>query len=184
MRVDQLWSLGPLFRGFTVMGGNPILTLVNGERYTTLNPAIGSGVSIERSPRAIQQDSQRERPFGNELDEMLADGAEKVREETLGVQKCDLYRVTDARGRRELCVTQDADQVPLLLRVWDRKSGRSMESRYVGWSKGFPVKPAFFEPDPRSQIEHLSYQEYLRRRVRGPIGPAPPMHGELLHGRP
>jgi len=183
MRVDQLWSRGASFRGFTVVSGNPILTLVHGEQYMTLNPAIGSGVSIERNPRAIRQDAQHARPFGNELEEMLANGAEKVREEKLGSQRCDLYRVTDARGRREACVTQDEDRLPLLLRIWDRQSGRSVEIRYVGWSKNFPVKPSFFDPDPRMQIEHLSYEEYSQKRLRQPVGPAPPMYAELLDGR-
>ena len=39
-----------------------------------------------------------------------------------------------------------------------------------------------FEPDPAVTLEHLSYDDYVRRASDEQIGPAPPFFRELLHG--
>lgn len=182
VRVEHFWSKGKRLRAETVFLGHPIVTLVAGERYVMYDRLTRRGVSIQRSARAVQEDARRERPFGNELETLLAGGGEKVRTEDLAGRTCDLYRLTDGEGRREVCVTQDEVRLPLFRRVWLRQSGRSAESRYLEWSRELEVEDAFFEPEPDVTLEHFTYDEYTRRAPNERIGPAPPLHAELLHG--
>ena len=58
-----------------------------------------------------------------------------------------------------------------------------MISQYLDWTRGTKMPKAFFEPDPRIQIESVSYEDYVRRSRREPVGPAPAFYRELLHGR-
>jgi len=183
LRIEDFWSRGPDLHAELVFGGHPIVTIVHGERYLTLDRLQMSGVSIQRSPKAIRQDANRGRPFGHELEILLADGGEKVGTEKVSGRRCDLYRVTDAKGRREVCVSQDKARLPLLLRVFDRSSGRSVESRYVEWESGIEIPDSFFAPDPRYQLEQFSYEDYLKQAAKGPVGPSPALHADLLHGR-
>lgn len=182
VRVEHFWSKGPWLRSETVFAGHPILTLVKGTRYVILDRLTGEGVSIERSPKAVAEDEDRDRPFGNELHVLLESGGEKVGSQEIPGGRCDLYRLTNESGRKEVCVSADERQLPLLLRVWLRGSGQSMESRYLEWSREIEIPDAFFEPPPGATLERVSYQEYVERAPTERIGPAPPFHAELLHG--
>lgn len=182
VRVEHYWSKGPWLRSETVFLGHPILTLVKGERYVIIDRLTGEGVSIQRSPKAIAEDAERERPFGNELRVLLESGGEKVGSEEIPGGSCDLYRLTDEAGRKEVCVTQNEEQIPLMLRVWLRRSGQRMQSRYLEWSREIEVPDAFFDAPANAQLERLDYQEYVRRSPNEQLGPAPPFHAELLHG--
>jgi hypothetical protein len=182
VRIQHFWSKGPRLRSETVFLGHPIVTIVSGERYIVIDRLTRSGVAIQRSPRAIQEDAKRGRPFGNELQGLLGAGGEKVRTEEMAGRACDLYRVTDGEGRREVCVTQDEERLPLFGRVWLRESGQSAESRYLEWSRDLEIHDAFFEPGPGVTLEHVGYDEYVRRAPTERIGPAPPLHADLLHG--
>jgi len=182
VRVEHYWSKGPWLRSETVFAGHPILTVVRGERYVIVDRLNGEGISVQRSPRALAQDEGRERPFANELYVLRESGGEKVGEETLGGRTCTLYRLTNEEGRKEVCVSQSGPELPVFLRVWLRGSGRSMETRYLHWSRDLDIPDAFFAPPEDAQIEHLSYEEYVRRTSQEPLGPAPPFHADLLHG--
>lgn len=182
VRIEHFWSKGPRLRSETVFLGHPIVTIVSGERYMVIDRLNRSGVSIQRSPRAIREDVKRGRPFGNELEALLTSGGEKVRTEEMAGRPCDLYRMTDGEGRREVCVTQDELRLPLFRRVWLRESGQSAESRYLEWSRDLEIEDAFFEPDPGVTLEHITYEDYVRRAPNERIGPAPPLHADLLHG--
>ena len=97
IHVENFWSKGARMRAETVVAGRPILTLVNGEHYYVIDRLTGTGVAIRRSPRAIQADATRSRPFATETDQLLRDGAEKVASESLHGRPCDVYRLTDRR---------------------------------------------------------------------------------------
>lgn len=180
--VEYLWSKGPKQRAETVIGGHPIITLVNGERYIIIDRLANTGVSIQRSPTAIREDGTRSRPFGNEGAVLEAAGAEKVSTETIAGRSCDRYRLTNSEGRQEVCVSQDEKPLPLQLKVWKRASGKEAVTRYLDWTSALALPDEFFEPDSAVTLEHLSYDDYLRRARKEQIGPAPPFFRDLLHG--
>jgi hypothetical protein len=182
LRVENFWSKGSRLRAHTVVAGRPILTLVNGEFYTVIDELAATGVAIRRSPAAIAADAKRGRPFGREGERLLAEGAEKVGRETIMGRDCDVYRLTTGGGRREACLLQDPPRVPVRAEEFDRARGATVQVRFLDWSRGFPVADAFFEPDPRIAIERVEYADYLERAPKGPVGPAPVLYRDLLHG--
>ena len=111
-----------------------------------------------------------------------ADGGEKVSTQTIAGGECDLYRLTNQKGRREVCVSQDERRLPLLYTVWQRGSGKEVRTYYPYWTSGLALLDDFFEPDPATKLEHLSYDDYVRRAAKERIGPVPPFFGSLLHG--
>jgi hypothetical protein len=182
LRVENFWSKGSRLRAHTVVAGRPLLTLVNGEFYTVIDELAATGVAIRRSPAAIAADPTRGRPFGREGDRLVADGAERVGRETIMGRDCEVYRLTTAAGRREACLLQDASRVPVRAEEFDRARSATVQVRFLDWSRGFPVADAFFEPDPRIAIERVEYADYLARAPKGPVGPAPVLYRDLLHG--
>jgi hypothetical protein len=183
MRVQHYWSKGPRLRSETVVRGRPIVTIVSGERYVMIDRLARRGISIQRSPKAIQEDAGRGRPFGNELDGILAGGGELVGSEQRSGLACDLYRLTDSSARRELCVTQDERRLPLFGRVRFRATGDTTEIHYADWIwDQLEIHDAFFQPEPDVALEHIGYDDYLRRATEEQLFLVPPLHGELLHG--
>lgn len=183
LRIEYFWSKESRLRAETVVAGRPILTLVNGEFYYVIDVLSAKGVAIRRSPRALAADADRGRPFGREGERMLAEGAEKIGSDDAGGRPCDLYRITDARGRREICLTRDEFRLPVHSQQYARATQRSVETRYLDWAKGFPAADSFFLPDPRFEIERIEYEAYLERARTSTVGPAPVLYRELLHGR-
>lgn len=182
LRIEYFWSKGSRLRAETVVAGRPIVTLVSGEFYYVIDELAASGVAIRRSPRALAEDGRRGRPFGREGDQMLAEGAEKVGTDDRMGRTCELFRITDRLGRREICLTPDAHRLPVHGQQFDRASRRNVETRYVDWAQGFPASDDFFVPDPRLALERIEYDDYLERARRGSVGPAPVLYRELLHG--
>jgi hypothetical protein len=180
--VEHLWSKGSKFRAETVIGGMPVVTLVNGDRYITIDRASRVGVSIQRNPEAVRQDAERSRPFGNEGSILAGAGGEKVSTERVAGRPCELYRLTNSEGRQEACISRDAERLPLQVKVWRRKSGKEALTRYLDWISGLPLSDQFFEPDASVQLEQVSYDDYVRRAGEEQIGPAPPFFRGLLHG--
>jgi hypothetical protein len=180
VRVEQLWSKGPALRAEVVVSGHPIITLVKGDRYFIVDGLAGKGISIQRSPQAIANDAKTTRPFGNERTVLTGQGGEKVASTDAN---CDLYRLSDTSGRREVCVSKDDQALPVFSRVWDRQSGFEAETRYTAWLKAMDISDNFFTPDPRWSIESLTYDDYVARSRQQAVGPAPAFYPELLHGR-
>lgn len=183
--VTHLWSAGRNLRAEAVLEGVPIAQVVSGEWYYVIDGARQQGMAVRRSPAALQADlaGSAARPFGNEAADLEKRGAERVREEEIGGRKVKVLRLTDAMGRHEVWVTDDASALPIRIDSMDRESGVHIVTDYVDWLSALQLPPAFFEPDPRIQLERLEYDEYLQRSRQGPVGPAPVLFGDLLHGR-
>jgi outer membrane lipoprotein-sorting protein len=184
MVVVQYWSKAALFRSETIVAGHPIITLVNGDRYYTWDGLTKSGYVVKRSAPAVELDASRTRPFGMEFEDVLADGGEKIRSETLNGIATDVYRVTDESGRRTLWVTTDSLRLPLRLETFERKSGRSGLIDWVSWIPGLVIPDRYFDPPPDVDLRRFdSYQDYLAELQEGPVLPVPPLFHYLLHQR-
>jgi hypothetical protein len=186
--MERLWSKDAALRSEVVLGGHAVITYVKGDRYVVVDALTGKGTSIQRSAKAIAEDAKRGRPFGTEQQILVARGAEKVKTEGTGEAACDLYRLTDQSGRREVCVTTK-EQLPLVVRAWDRQSGAESETRYLAWSKDLEGKSvaiadSFFSPDPRVSIESLDFDAFMAKAQAGESAAvAPILYPELLVGR-
>lgn len=183
VRVEHLWARGPMFRSEAVIAGHPITTIVKGDRYIIIDELNRTGVAIQRAPEAIRDEKTVPRPFGNELMGLQQAGGEFVGVETFGTNECDMYRLTNQEGRREVCATRDDAKLPILLRAWMRRSQRQIEARYVNWTDRLQIPETYFEPDPRIPLTQIPYQEYVDRVAKDLELPAPPLYRDLLHGR-
>ena len=185
LRFEHFWSKGRRLRAETVVAGLPLLTLVNGEFYYVIDPMRLEGIAVRRSAQALQADRERagERPFGTIGRQLVDRGAELLRKEEIGGRTCKLYRLTDDSGRREVWISDDDLALPLRLVIFDRASGAEVRTEFVDWTRELDLPDTFFEPDPRVRIERIEYEDYVRRSTEGPVGPAPALYGELLHGR-
>lgn len=183
LNVTELWALQSRFRAETAIRGHKLVTIVNGDTYYTYDATTMAGIAIRRAPAAIAQDSRHPRPFGNELDILIEDGGEKVREENIGGRPADVYQVTDANGKRNVSVTQDDRRLPIRVEVFDRKSGSTRYKEYVDWAAGIPLTDAFFTPDPRIQFVHFELDDYVAKAIaKDPSTAIPILYGELLNG--
>jgi hypothetical protein len=184
LTVTHYWSKGPLLHAETVISGHRIVTIVKGEWYYTFDELSGRGLAIRRDAGAVARDAPERRPFGNEHEILMAQGAEKVGEEMLWGRTAEIFRITDQQGRRELWVTADDRKLPMRLEVFDRKSGQKGYTEYVVWDASLAIPDAFFEPDPGVEFERLEFEEYLRRSAEsGSVGPVPVLYPGLLHAR-
>lgn len=185
-RVSDFWSEGSKLRSEMVIDGHRIVTIVNGETYYAYDAVTGRGVAVRRAPAAIAADASGERPFGRDLDVLLRQGAEKVGQVTdQGPSCCDIYRVTDDAGKRELWVSQDGRSLPVRVEIFNRATGRTASKEYVYWLKGLEIADGFFEPEGGIDLDRYTLEEYLLRTARdGPVGPVPILFAELLHGKP
>lgn len=185
VRVDHTWSKGRKLRSELVVQGRSFLTLVNGDRYIVIDQTGGNGVAIRRAPEAIALDAKRpgERPFGREAEVLIAQGAEVVRSESLNGRPCRVYRKTDDVGKREIWVTDDKQKLPLRVEFFARDGSMHTITDFIEWLAGVELPDAFFEPDPRVQLETVEYADYVERSKQGPVGPAPVLFAPLLHGK-
>jgi hypothetical protein len=183
LRVMNIWSKGRKLRAETVVGGTVLLTLVNGDIYYNIIPSAGIGVAILRSPKAIAGDQKGGRPFGRDVEKILARGAEKAGSERLMGREVTIYRLNAGNTREEVWATEDAEKLPIKLVYTDREKGQSAETM-LNWSRGMPLADAFFEPDPRIALEKMSYEEFLARVKDGKLASFPPLFSDLLSGSP
>lgn len=183
--VTHFWSRGRSMRAEAVLSGALIQQIVSGEWYYVIDGIRGTGIAVRRSADALEFDRKHPnaRPFGNEAADLIARGAELVREEQVAGRKAKVHRLTDEQGRHEIWVTDDASALPVRIDSTDRNSGAHIITDYVDWLSGFQTPEAFFEPDPRVQLERIEYDEYMERASRERLGPAPILFGDLLHGR-
>ena len=183
--VWDYWAKGRKLRAETIVGGTPILTLVSGEFYTIIDMISQTGVAIRRSPEALAEDQTQptKRPFGREGEELIAKGAEFVRSETLSERPTRMHRLTDDRGKTDVWLTDDKRKLPVRVVFLARDSGAKSTTDYIDWITDLPLLDAFFEPDPRVEIERIEYADYVKRTETGPVGPAPVLFADLLHGK-
>jgi hypothetical protein len=179
--IEHLWSKGAWLRSELVVRGQPIVQIVKGNRYVIVNRVQRRGISIQRSPVAIAHDANGKRPFADDRDRIVAAGGERVGSQEIGGQSCEVYRVTDGDGRRETCVTSAG--LPVRTEMWHRSSGSSSTASYLTWASQMPLPDDFFDPEPGVVIEEYGYDQYLEAVAKGPVGPAPPLHSHLLHGK-
>ncbi len=183
LNVTHFWSKGPNLRAETVIAGHRVVTIVRGETYYAYDRTLGNGVAIQRSGQAMAIAAAGGRPFGNEVVSLLRQGAEKVREEEILGRKCDVYRITDERGKRELWATQDDQLLPLRVEIYHRHSGLSQYVDYLNWQTGLPVPDSFFEVDPGIELQRYQLEEYLQVTAsQGPVSPVPVLYADLLQG--
>ena len=185
LNVTYFWSKGPMMRAETVVAGHKIVTIVRGDRYYAYDVVNQSGISVQRTEAALAIDARDRRPFGNELELLVAQGAERVREESVMGHLCDIYRVTDRRGRRDVWVTQGSKRLPIRLEVFDRARGINLSTDYLNWQSGLYIADEFFSPDPNVDITHFELEEYLEHTsTKGPVGPVPIFYADLIRGPP
>jgi hypothetical protein len=182
-RVTHYWSLGPALRSQTLVGVSPIVTIVRGDRYWAYNGLLGEGIEVKRSAQAIAEDGNRERPFGNDLEGLVRAGGERVETGLLSGVRAETWRVTNSQGRRTVWVRVEDPKVPLRVENFDRESGESATLNYSNWASGFEIPMAFFEPPADIKLRKFEYTEYVAESLKGPIGSAPIIHPELIHGR-
>ena len=183
INVTHFWSRGAKMRAETVVAGHKVITIVNGDTYYAYDGLGMDGVAIARAPLAIAQDAPDRRPFGNEAASLLRQGAEKVREDTVFGRKCDVFRRTDQRGRREVWVTRDAPRIPIRIEIFDRRSGRKHHTDYINWQSGLPIPNSFFEPEATVKFERYTLVEYqLEAAKKNTVGPVPILYLDLLQG--
>lgn len=182
LRIMNIWSKGRKLRAETIVGGTVLLTLVNGDTYYNLIPSAGTGVAIQRSPKAIADDQKGGRPFGRDVERLLARGAEKAGSERLMGREVTVYRLNTGGTREEVWATEDGEKLPIKVVFTDREKGQSAETM-LNWSRGLTLADAFFEPDPRLAVEKMTYDEFLARVKDGKVASFPPLFVELLGGR-
>jgi hypothetical protein len=183
LSFTSYWSKGRSLRSYTVIQGRPVLTLVHGEWYYTIDELGGKGVAVQRSPRALQEDAKVERPFANEAEFVISRGGEVIKTESNGPIKINVWRLSDGSARREVWVPAEGERVPLQVVTFDRQLGAERRVRYISWARDIELPDRFFEPDPRIEFERLTYQEYMDRSAEGgQVTPIPILFSELLHG--
>lgn len=184
LNVTHFWSKGPKLRAETVVAGHKVVTIVNGDWYYAYDGLTGRGLAIRRDPKARARDAPTRRPFGNEYESLLRQGAELIREEDLLGRKTGVYRVTDQLGKRELWATMDEQRLPLRIEIYDRRTSRRRYTDYLNWQTRLAIPNAFFEPDQWAKLERMEIEEYLTRTAtEGPTGPVPVLYADLLHVR-
>lgn len=183
VRIMNLWSKGRRLRAETVVAGTVLLTIVNGDTYYNLMPSRGTGIAIQRSPKALAEDQKGGRPFGRDVEKLLARGAEKAGTERLMGREVTIYRLSTGNTREEVWATDDEEKLPIKLVYTDREKGQSAETM-LNWSRNVPLTDAFFEPDPRLSIEKMTYEEFLARVKDRKVASFPPLFSDLLGGHP
>ena len=182
LTVTYFWSRGAKMRAETVVAGQLIVTIVNGDTYYTYSPSGGGGLAVERAPEAIAADATSGRPFGQEVELLLDQGAEKVGEETFRGRMCDVYRVTDNDGKRQIWATQGEPRVTSRIEIFRRAAGTTQYLDYDQWLRGVPIAEGFFEPHAGLDLKRYSLSEYLVEATRdGTLGAIQFLH--LLTGR-
>jgi outer membrane lipoprotein-sorting protein len=181
--INYFWSSGSKFRAETVASGHKIITIVNGDTYYAYDAVLMHGVAIRRKAEAIAADDAKGRPFGNEMELLLGQGAEKIREETLFRIPSEVYQVSDETGRRVIWVSQDSRRLPMRIEIYDRRTGATNYKEYHDWQHGIPIAEKFFEPEPAVTLRHFEFDEYIGNiDNKETMSLAPILYEELLVG--
>lgn len=184
LNVTYFWSKGARLRAETVIAGRRVTTIVSGNTYYAYDAVGQNGIAVTRSPKAIAADARGERPFGREFENLVSLGAERIREEKVMGRDCEVFRLTDQWGRRELWVTKDKLRLPVRVIVYRRDTQKTTTTDFVNWLTGLSIADGFFQPESSIALERLDFDTYARRSATGePIGPVPVLYTDLLVGR-
>ncbi|MCS5636059.1 MAG: hypothetical protein NZ990_06045 [Myxococcota bacterium] len=179
--IVQYWALGSRLRAEAVVRGHNVVTLVNGEFYYAYDALTNVGYRIRRPPEAIAADAKRLRPFGLQLAQLLAEGGEKIRDDTMEGIEVEVYRVTDGEGRRTLWVQKQSSRIPIRLEAYDRATGRDRTFDWINWVPGVRIPESYFEPPSDVKFEEFeSYDQYRLRYAERPVAPGRPYFPELI----
>lgn len=181
-RIIHYWSAGSSMRAESVIGGHPITTIVRDDRYVVIDRLTGKALDIERAKRASEEDKGRLRPFGIELDELRRAGAERVEETRMSGVPVEVWRLTDKASRRTVWVTKAEPRVPLRAETFVRGSSDTITFEYSNWVFDLEIPKEFFETPSDIDVEELDYDEYEEKSAKGPVGPAPILYPDMLHG--
>ena len=181
-RIIHYWSAGSSMRAESVIGGHPITTIVRDDRYVVIDRLTGKALDTERAKRATEEDKGRLRPFGIELDELRRAGAEKVEETRISGVPVEVWRLTDNASRRTVWVTKAEPRVPLRAETFVRGSSDTLTFEYSNWVFDLEIPDEFFETPSNFDVEELDYDEYEEKSANGPVGPAPILYPDMLHG--
>jgi hypothetical protein len=183
INVTHFWSKDASLRAETVIAGRRIVTIVDGNTYYAYDGLGMAGVAIGRSPEAMRLAREGVRPFGNEVDAVLRQGGESVAVESLGGREVEIFRVTDAAGRRQVWATRGEVRLPLRVEIFQRQRGTTLRTDFLYWQRGLPIPEAFFRPEAGVELARLSYEQYVALQAeRRPVGPVPVLYHDLLHG--
>ncbi|MBK7951221.1 MAG: hypothetical protein IPK00_21295 [Deltaproteobacteria bacterium] len=181
-RIIHYWSKGPSMRAETLIGGHPVATLVHGDRYVVIDRLTGQALDVERSPGALAEDAGRARPFAFEQREIREAGGEKVEDAKLSGVDVEVWRVTDDAGRRTAWVSKGEPGVPLRVETFVRGGAQTVKIDYSSWGFNLEMPDAFFALPGGLEVERLSYDDYTKKSAEGPVGPAPILYPDMLHG--
>ncbi|HIF91582.1 MAG TPA: DUF2092 domain-containing protein [Myxococcales bacterium] len=181
-RVSHYWSHGVRLRAHTMLGVNPITTIVSGNRYWVYDVLLGEGIEIKRSELTIKQDADRGRPFGNDFERMVQSGGERVGTESVSGIPAEVWRLTNAAGRRTIWVTTGSAPIPLRVENFNRESGESATLSYSNWASSFDISESFFVPSPAISLRKFEYEEFVSESLNGKVRSDLVLFPELLHG--
>ncbi len=184
IRVIDYWSRGPDMVARTLIKGHPITTIVAGGRYVVYDGLTGEGVDIARAAAAIASDVARPRPFAFDLEEIKAQGGEKVEDVSIGAMRGEVWQVRDDRGRRKLWVASGAPGVPIRLETFDRASGETIELDYQSWIFDLPLPDAFFQPPQGIRLKRFDQEGWLKRTSDDTTPAVPILYPDLIFGAP
>ncbi|MDX2037823.1 MAG: hypothetical protein SFX72_14320, partial [Isosphaeraceae bacterium] len=88
----------------------------------------------------------------------------------------------DGAGKRTVWVTKAKPFVPLRAETFVRGSSDTITFDYSNWAFDLPMPESFFEIPSDVEVESLDYDEYMEKSAEGPVGPAPILYPDLLHG--
>ena len=184
LNVNYFWSLGTKFRAETVVAGHKVVTIVSGDTYYAYNAVLMHGIAVRRTAAAIAADTSKRRPFGNEAEVLLGQGAEKTREEVLYNIPSDVYQISNDAGRQVLWVTQDSRRLPIRVEIYERRTGSTSYKEYFDWQIGIRIAEEFFDPEPAVKLKHFTFDEYVKNSDDQEVmGLAPILYEDLLLGR-
>jgi len=184
IHATQYWAKGKdRLRAETVIAGHRLVSIVNGDVYYAVDVTEGKAIAVKRSKWALAEDAKRPRLVGTEGFVIRERGGEVVKSERLAGRPCDVWRLTDQRGRREVWVQQggDGEMLPLRVEVYNRQAAAEIRTDYVQWASGLELADRIFLPDPRFPVDAMDYDEYVRRSTEGELL-MPVLHSNLLHG--
>ena len=184
IRVIDYWSRGSKMRARTLIGGHPITTIVRGDRYIVLDSITGEGLDIGRSKIAIEDDKKRLRPFAFELEDLIREGGEKIEDVKIGSMDGEIWRITDANGRRKLWVTTGIPRVPLRVETFSRGAAETVALDYSGWVFDLDLSENFFATPSHFKMSTFEYDDYVAKSIEGRRSAIPILYPDLLHGHP